>query len=57
MFTDNPAFFTPAMVNMTPGRLAELRSQFMRGMPTTWLRDNVVGLSQPIATPVRMMAR
>lgn len=57
MFTDNPAFFTPAMVNMTPARLAELRLQFMRGMPTTWLRDNIVGLSQPIATPVRVIAR
>jgi hypothetical protein len=39
MFTRDPAFFTPARVGMMPQRLAGLQTDFMRGMPTGWLRD------------------
>ncbi len=38
MFTDNPDFFTPAMIHMSPARLGELRAQFMRAIPVAWLR-------------------
>ena len=43
MFTPNPAFFTPARVGMTPERLAEVQTAFLRGMPTGWLRDSLAG--------------
>lgn len=39
MFTRDPAFFTPSKVGMTPGRLAELQTEFQRNMPQGWLRD------------------
>jgi len=41
MFTDDTAFFTPAMIGMSSGRLAELRSGFYRSMPAGWLRDSL----------------
>ncbi len=46
MFTRDPEFFTPAQVGMTPRRLADLQSNFLRGMPTGWLQDALA------ATPV-----
>ncbi|HEY3847268.1 MAG TPA: hypothetical protein VGL95_09160, partial [Acetobacteraceae bacterium] len=39
MFTRDPEFFTPARVGMTPRRLADLQREFLRNMPTGWLRD------------------
>lgn len=46
MFTRDPEFFTPARVGMTTRRLADLQTEFLRGMPTGWLRDALA------ATPV-----
>ncbi|HUB16319.1 MAG TPA: hypothetical protein VMB34_30535 [Acetobacteraceae bacterium] len=46
MFTRDPAFFSPPRVGMTEQRLAELQTQFLRGMPTGWLHDALA------ATPV-----
>ncbi len=39
MFTRDPLFFTPAMTEMTPARLAELQARFLAGMPSGWLRN------------------
>ena len=50
MFTRDPEFFTPARVDMTPRRLANLQAQFLRGMPTGWLQDSLA------ATPVLIPA-
>ncbi len=50
MFTRDPEFFTPARVDMTPHRLADLQTKFLRGMPTGWLRDALA------ATPVIVRA-
>ncbi len=50
MFTRDPEFFTPARVDMTPRRLADLQAQFLRGMPTGWLSDALA------ATPVILSA-
>ncbi len=47
MFTRNPAFFTPAMIDMTPGRLNELQAAFAHEMPRGWLRDKLLS-EQPI---------
>ena len=50
MFTDGAEFFTPEMIGMSPGRLAELRNGFYRTMPPGWLRDSLgqtLGLNQP----------
>ena len=41
IFTENPDFFTPAGIGMTPARLAELRTGFFRAMPAGWLRDSL----------------
>jgi hypothetical protein len=41
MFTDDAEFFTPDMVGMSIGRLAELRTGFYRSMPAGWLRDSL----------------
>lgn len=46
VFTQSPAFFTPAMMSLTPARRAELRSIFMRDIPVAWLRDDAAA-SQP----------
>ena len=46
MFTRDPAFFTPERVGMTPRRLADLQTQFLKGMPTGWLQEALA------ATPV-----
>ena len=43
MFTPDPAFFTPERVGMTPERLTEVQSEFLRGMPSGWLRDSLAG--------------
>lgn len=43
MFTPDPVFFTPARVGMTPERLAEVQVDFLRGMPTGWLRESLAG--------------
>ncbi|HTW69983.1 MAG TPA: hypothetical protein VME47_08870 [Acetobacteraceae bacterium] len=50
MFTRDPEFFAPARVGMTTQRLADLQTQFLRGMPTGWLRDALA------ATPVMVSA-
>jgi hypothetical protein len=50
MFTRDPEFFTPARVGMTPRRLADLQTEFLRNMPTGWLRDALA------ATPVIVSA-
>jgi hypothetical protein len=53
MFTDDAAFFTPNMIGMSDGRLAELRNGFYRAMPTGWLRDSLgvtIGVSQTAAS-------
>ena len=39
MFTRDPMFFTPDMVDMTQARLAELQARFLTGMPAGWLRE------------------
>ena len=39
MFTQDPEFFRPDLVGMTPQYLAELQAEFLRGMPKGWLRD------------------
>jgi hypothetical protein len=41
MFTYSPDFFTPDMVGMGKGRLAELRNGFYKTMPAGWLRDSL----------------
>ena len=46
MFTRDPVFFTPAMVGIAAQRLADLQTQFLRGMPTGWLHNALA------ATPV-----
>jgi hypothetical protein len=38
IFTGNPAFFTPAMINMSAARHGELRALFLRDLPVGWLR-------------------
>jgi hypothetical protein len=51
MFTDDAEFFTPDMVGMTKGRLAELRNGFYRTMPLGWLRDSLgatLGLNKTV---------
>lgn len=50
MFTRDPEFFAPARVGMTPRRLADLQTDFLRGMPTGWLHDALA------ATPVVVSA-
>jgi hypothetical protein len=40
VFTLNPAFFEPSTIGMTEGRRAELRTTFLRDMPTGWLRNS-----------------
>ncbi len=42
MFTQDPEFFRPDLVGMTPQRLAALQAEFLRGMPRGWLRDALV---------------
>lgn len=39
MFTQDPAFFRPDLVGMTPQHLAALQGEFLHGMPRGWLRD------------------
>jgi hypothetical protein len=46
MFTRDAEFFTPECVSMTRMRLADLQTQFLRGMPAGWLHDALA------ATPV-----
>lgn len=50
MFTRDPEFFTPARVGMTAQRLADLQTQFLRGMPTGWLSEALA------TTPVLVQA-
>jgi hypothetical protein len=50
MFTRDPEFFTPERAGMTTPRLADLQTQFLRGMPTGWLREALA------ATPVLVPA-
>jgi hypothetical protein len=53
MFTDDAEFFTPDMVGMSKGRLAELRNGFYRSMPAGWLRDSLgqtLGVNQTSGT-------
>lgn len=44
LFTADPEFFSPSQVHMTPARRAELRAEFLRGMPEGWLKDVLSGL-------------
>jgi len=53
MFTRDPAFFTPSKVGMTPERLAELQTEFQRGMPPGWLRDLLGHTLSVAAAPPR----
>jgi len=39
MFTRDSEFFTPADIDMTPRRLAELQNSFHSNMPHGWLRE------------------
>ena len=39
MFTRDPGFFRPAMVGMSPERIAVIRARFLAGMAEGWLRD------------------
>lgn len=51
MFTRDPAFFTPARVGMTPQRLADLQTQFLRRMPTGWLHDALAATPLAVSEP------
>lgn len=50
MFTQSPAFFTPAAIGMTTARQAELAASFLRGMPPGWLHDSLATPQEPPAT-------
>lgn len=39
MFTANPKFFTPRLVDMDDAAIERLRAKFRAGMPKGWLRD------------------
>jgi hypothetical protein len=39
MFTRDPAFFAPDMVEMSEERLAELQARFLADMPAGWLKN------------------
>ena len=47
MFTRDPLFFTAELAGLTPGRLGELQSRFLAGMPPGWLRDILAGYQEP----------
>jgi hypothetical protein len=56
IFTENPEFFTPAAIGMTPARLKDLRTGFHRAMPAGWLRDSLgrdLNLTAASATPAK----
>ncbi len=38
MFTYDPRFFLPSNVNMTPARRMQLQTEFLKGMPDSWLK-------------------
>jgi hypothetical protein len=44
LFTPHPKFFSPSQVHMTPARRAELRAEFLHGMPAGWLKVLLSGL-------------
>jgi hypothetical protein len=44
LFTPDPKFFALSQVHMTPSRRADLRAEFLHGMPTGWLKDLLSGL-------------
>jgi hypothetical protein len=46
MFTRDPAFFTPAMAELSQTRLAELQTRFLAGMPAGWLRNVLASYSE-----------
>lgn len=50
MFTRDPMFFTPDKAGLAPGRLAELRAEFLAGMPPGWLRDVMASYERPTAS-------
>jgi hypothetical protein len=39
MFTRDPLFFSPDLVQISPARLADLQARFLAGMPEGWLRN------------------
>jgi hypothetical protein len=49
MFTRDPLFFTPAMAELTPDRLAELQARFLAGMPPGWLHDVLAGYPKAVS--------
>ena len=51
MFTRDPQFFTPAMVGMTPLRLAALQTRFLRGMPTGRLQEALAAMPMQVSGP------
>lgn len=51
MHTADPAFFDPARLGIPPGRLSQLRQEFLRGMPPGWLRDDLVASGTVPAMP------
>ena len=51
MFTRDPEFFAPARVGMTTQRLADLQTQFLRGMPTGWLHDALAATPVAVSEP------
>jgi hypothetical protein len=51
MFTRDAAFFTPTRVGMTTQRLADLQTQFLRGMPTGWLHDALAATPVVVSEP------
>lgn len=59
MFTQDPEFFHPDLVAMTPQHLADLQRQFLAGMPHGWLADALATtLKAPApAAPAQHLAR
>jgi hypothetical protein len=40
IFTNNPTFFVPSMIGMTQVRRDRLQANFLRDVPTAWMRDH-----------------
>ena len=53
VFTLNADFFEASTIGMTEARRAELRTQFLRDMPTDWLRDSAPPKSDAVRASVR----